>query len=438
MDSESRVVVQDDMRYSCHSSGVCCSTFSKIEVDVETEAEIRRFEDEGGSIPGVESAASGIADEPDTSKCSLGRPCRVLSSRPDGACVYLGPDLLCELHRKIGVQAKPRVCREFPFRFRKTPAGTYVGLSFVCPSVRAGKGRTLQEQRSELDAMCDAAFARSEVAEPIMLGSRICLKWDEYLEVEQGLFDLVRSSDESIPVRLIACNVLVHMLAMYHREVHGLPGVEEYGTFAEAEVRRFVDSMRASRYEGVFRVARKKGASPLVARMFMGMIVSFASSLLVNRNRVSVLAGILGQYARHALGFVGFRLHPVKRRVSHREIRSVLFPREGSSADLLVRYVEHCIFRKDLIYKSSLMRGLNLLLLNVALVRWYAAAEARTAGRVMPDDEDFSQAVMDVEKHYGYHSKFYENVVGQPVIDEIIESFLIRRNYPFIILSEGS
>jgi hypothetical protein len=82
-------------------------------------------------------------------------------------------------------------------------------------------------------------------------------------------------------------------------------------------------------------------------------------------------------------------------------------------------------------------KALNLLLLNAGLIRWYAAAEALDAGRNLPSDSDFSEAVRHVEQIYGCHSGFYRFLAEQPSMDDIIESFLIRRNYPFIVLGAG-
>src|SRR6185295_9159857 len=39
-----------------------------------------------------------------------GRRVRRLARREDGACVYLGEDQLCQIHRHFGGDAKPLVC----------------------------------------------------------------------------------------------------------------------------------------------------------------------------------------------------------------------------------------------------------------------------------------------------------------------------------------
>src|SRR5690349_5240839 len=56
--------------------------------------------------------------------------------RPDGACVFLADGERCSIHRRWGADAKPQVCREFPYSFVDTPDGVAVGLSFACTAVR--------------------------------------------------------------------------------------------------------------------------------------------------------------------------------------------------------------------------------------------------------------------------------------------------------------
>ena len=83
---------------------------------------------------------------------------------------------------------------------------------------------------------------------------------------------------------------------------------------------------------------------------------------------------------------------------------------------------------------STITRGLNMLLLNVALIRWYTAAVAAEQEHDEPTEEDFSTAISHCEKYYGFHSSFFHLFERYPAIDDIVESFMRRRNYPFVLL----
>lgn len=47
-------------------------------------------------------------------------------------CLAQGDDLLCDVHREHGMEAKPVACRQFPLRFYRTPKGVHVSLLLAC------------------------------------------------------------------------------------------------------------------------------------------------------------------------------------------------------------------------------------------------------------------------------------------------------------------
>ena len=75
--------------------------------------------------------------------------------REGGACQFLRPDNLCEVHARFGEAAKPVMCRVFPLEFRATQAGLVVGVRLgECVSAeQAGDGSPLDGQRDALRAL---------------------------------------------------------------------------------------------------------------------------------------------------------------------------------------------------------------------------------------------------------------------------------------------
>ncbi len=105
---------------------------------------------------------------------------------------------------------------------------------------------------------------------------------------------------------------------------------------------------------------------------------------------------------------------------------------------MLERYIRHCIFRKDLVLMGNVSRRLRMLALNLALVPWYATAHALQAGHTDPNDEDFSEAISHIERLYGFHSRFYRFFEENPAFEDVVEAFLLKPNYPFLILGENA
>jgi Fe-S-cluster containining protein len=418
--------VPEGIRYTCHNSGVCCSTFPHIPVDENSVAAMR-----SGDLARTGVASIDEAIEPDPAGKDPPHLCR----RPDGACVFYGEDHLCELHRVIGIAAKPNVCREFPFRYRETPGGVYVGLSFVCPSVRGNRGALLTDQRANLEQAYPRAYAVSKVEGPILLNSRVQVSWEGYLDVEQSFYELLERDDQPLEVRLIALNVLINFVDTYFRRIHAeAPSIGEARLIGDEELAGFLKALRATNYADLLRVAGKRVTAHRLRRMFQGMITGFGNTLFHKRGRTAAVAGVAWQYARHAVGLGSVRLSPLAQRVPHRHLARTRFPREGEALELLVRYTVHSIFRKDLMYRMDVLRGVNQLILNAALIQWYAAGEAANHGRSEPVFDDWSEAIGHVEKLYGFHSRLYQFLSEYPSIDALIDSFMVRKNYPFVLL----
>jgi Fe-S-cluster containining protein len=114
--------------YRCRSSGACCRSGWEIPVEPEVEERVRAAID-AGRLPAALDWARPQAGLPHGARVAL----RVL---PAGDCVFLdaGEPRLCALHRRLGADAMPSSCRQFPRVVRLTPAGVSVTLSHYCPT----------------------------------------------------------------------------------------------------------------------------------------------------------------------------------------------------------------------------------------------------------------------------------------------------------------
>ena len=70
-----------------------------------------------------------------------------LTHRPEGGCVFLTARNRCRIQERFGAEAKPFVCRLFPFVL--IPAGDHwrVGMRFSCPSAAANRGRPVADAK---------------------------------------------------------------------------------------------------------------------------------------------------------------------------------------------------------------------------------------------------------------------------------------------------
>ncbi|MBX9585057.1 MAG: YkgJ family cysteine cluster protein [Gemmataceae bacterium] len=134
--------------WDCSGCGACCRVY-RVPV---TADERKRIEAQGWEAE---------ADLKDTPYFVADKTGDWLNHRPDGACVFLGPDNLCRIHAKFGSAGKPLACRVYPFLL--VPAGDHwrVGLRFACPMAAEDKGRPLADHLPEVREYAAALEADS-------------------------------------------------------------------------------------------------------------------------------------------------------------------------------------------------------------------------------------------------------------------------------------
>ena len=117
-----------------------------------------------------------------------------------GQCAFLDRDQLCEIHGSHGPEAKPLTCQLFPFVLTPTDRGVSVGLSFYCPSVRAGHGRDIQEHRSNLERWLGELQLSANSGRPIIIFGTVTTGTVGYEFLERELRDRLLVSE---PIELL-------------------------------------------------------------------------------------------------------------------------------------------------------------------------------------------------------------------------------------------
>ena len=123
-------------RWSCHQCGVCCrGSVVPLSEDDVARLQSQRWE-EHADFRGTHVMLR---------QSWLGHEYR-LAHRDDGSCVFLDPDGLCRIHKELGFDAKPLVCRMFPLQIVPRDNVAIVTLRRACPSAAADKGTAVADQ----------------------------------------------------------------------------------------------------------------------------------------------------------------------------------------------------------------------------------------------------------------------------------------------------
>ncbi|MCA9545200.1 MAG: YkgJ family cysteine cluster protein [Myxococcales bacterium] len=127
------VSVLPEAHFACQGTGMCCQGYQFGPIDDDVAARILAH-------PFVENAARiAAAGGPFTTAEVHGEPMRVLS-RVNGRCVFLADDGLCVVHKELGAEAKPALCRLYPLNVAVAPDGVaYVSLNMECAGYAQGR-----------------------------------------------------------------------------------------------------------------------------------------------------------------------------------------------------------------------------------------------------------------------------------------------------------
>lgn len=356
--------------------------------------------------------------------------------RVSGRCVYLEEKGTCFLHRTFGADIKPNACVEFPYAFVETPGCVFVGLSFVCRSVREAvvriaEGGTVDAEPAEAASNqffgeLEEAFRRSsrdparrrELPESIRLQEGIPLSWDDYVLVEAGLSAVLESPDRSLSDRLVAGEVFLGLLADYLRAM----GATQDVTNRQRVLEHYVEAMRAEDWERLFRIAAKirpnERMRQLVTSLFRAF-AKFSEGQWRRRRGGSVLLGCAWVWR---FGGTLFR-------------SSVLPKPDPVEEAILSTYVQHVVWRKGLLVGASpyftgvVRRGYAHLLVTVALImEHWSKAMARQARR-----EALLGALRVVERDFVLHGAQRGEVPVQELIGryrfplQLLDSLTHRR-----------
>ncbi|MCO4771806.1 MAG: YkgJ family cysteine cluster protein [Deltaproteobacteria bacterium] len=180
-----------ESRFSCASCNRCCSEthllgpVTRAERDVILEGFNALPDPAGGADP------SNFLPLP----TGDGRELYVLRPR-DGFCSYLGRDGLCRVHKELGVEKKPAVCRMFPYRLTHTPDGWDAGLSLTCPTVGGGRGGDPRpEAQDKLDALPIFESLLREAPPSLAFGEGVHGDWAVYRAWETKAVRLLQDDD---------------------------------------------------------------------------------------------------------------------------------------------------------------------------------------------------------------------------------------------------
>ncbi|MBI5762456.1 MAG: YkgJ family cysteine cluster protein [Planctomycetes bacterium] len=164
-------VIEKDARFSCGSCGACCNQPWRTSIEADKASALDRHDfSKYTQLAGkrfYHAAADGRAGFFD------------LAKGEGTKCLFLDTDGLCIIHKELGAEAKPGMCRQFPLISSRTWVDERVSLNFACPSVQRGTGELLTNQAQDVAAVVPLSGRPVQADERVPLNARVTISLAE-------------------------------------------------------------------------------------------------------------------------------------------------------------------------------------------------------------------------------------------------------------------
>ncbi len=163
--------------WDCHGCGICC----RHVIVPLSEEEYERIRGQGwDKDPELAGHRLFVRIRFGTSKYRL-------AHRPDGFCVFLNAQGRCRIHEKFGADAKPLVCRMFPYQLVPLDRFAYLTLRHNCPNVISQRGRSLAEQEDNWRPLVENRRFQMTLAPPPPVTMTYRGSWNQFLHVANAV-----------------------------------------------------------------------------------------------------------------------------------------------------------------------------------------------------------------------------------------------------------
>jgi hypothetical protein len=297
-------------------------------------------------------------------------------------------------------------------------------------------GPAVGDQSAEIEALYQFSTSRRRVAEPLTLTEDLPLSWPQYAQVEEDLAAILDPAHGPVGRRLIMQSGYLRLLIQFLREARRQGGAIAAGPEANDAVlgvfRRRMRGPAEDPWPLARSLARRRGPSPLLRRMFLGVAHALRNTYGERRGRLGSYRSIFSAYFLWAVGRGALDLPALGRPVSYGRLRRVRLDAAQPEFDrLLTRYFRHRLFRKELLLGDSIQMTHHLQLLHWGLIAWYGAALAADGGAGEVGLEHLREAVRNVEKYFVFHSTFDRLFGRHPILRAFLERIFEHPLYAY-------
>ena len=383
---EKCLFIPDNLFFECVNCGICCKNWH-----LEISADDCRNLTENESYLRLEKLIPNVPPvycSPENNKVSL--------HKVDDTCVMFQSNV-CLIHRELGYEVKPYVCRKFPFVLSGTPDGVFVGVSFKCESIRKKSGKPLTDYTSSIMRLLQENPPDNIGKETVALTDNFRVSWESYCLLEEFLLKCLEIPDIFSAV-WIPLGMTTSLICKYAGKNETAPVLLDM-----TELSAFDEDMLQGRNEEMFQYQMEFAAS------IISTIENWENSPNMEDSHIILNGGVIESdtYLKK-LAIKGFSEYL---EISEDELELSDFR----------SYLEHIIkWRKQLLRFDNLFVGLIAFSFMPFLFIWYSFTSAISRGKEKPEEEDFKNALgfLDIYFHHWNLSEFFFHEFAKGILKE--------------------
>jgi Fe-S-cluster containining protein len=377
-----------DARFDCHACGYCCSNGQKFGPITEEDRARILAHDWTAHVPG----ARGPADLFEELEDSDGGPSKIYLAQRGGRCVFLTGENLCAIHARLGAEAKPHVCRTFPYSAAETPAGVVISLRAECQSLVRSRltGTPLAPRLVEIGRLAASARETERVGALVQWSAGVAAPFDLADAVRRAAVAALERPGVSHEAALLAVRDLVLGTARRLGDAPGEPEIEAALRFAQGPPAAEPAPPGAAE-EALRALAAMLGEtfdSTGKAYFFLKAEGDSGPIRLAMHDTVAVAALTLLARLAQAGGVRGRTLPPFDAE------RLAAIGREEEADHVFRDTARHEVFGWQVSARQPLLSGYAALALRYVLAKWIALREAAAHGRAAMAPEDAYEGVL--------------------------------------------
>lgn len=393
-------IIDESVNFSCGSCTFCCDQPWRTMIEADKAEALSRHDFRAyPQLAGRTLYRASSDGKGDLFELSKGKGTR---------CVFLDTDGLCIIHKELGAEAKPGMCRQFPYLSSRTWTEDRVSANFGCPSVQNRSGSCLSKQAGEIASVVQVSARPVRPDQPVMFDRELKISpVENEALLDRAILIFEDGADGNIWDRFARLLGLLVAVGRCKRGGDGLGLVELLRSRGDLPNTPKTPSIRAFESAAAAPVSIR---FLFAATLYPDTVPADAGSRMGFFKKLSLvprlmsLAQLSGAYPSRVLG-----RNIAVREVMEHEVDAEL---EADANALMLRYFRSRFWQRTMVgTRIPIVGGVHQHIHDLNAIVFLARAEAHAAGKRSLNEALVRRALTAVEFHLANQARLFEQTL---------------------------